>query len=424
MQIAGKGLKAAFDSASQGQDSQASLHEHSTSKNAFTTSIDDETGNVKIKALPYTQNPKLRYVTTRQDYFENGIIGEIRKPTKNTKKQNARRSVGADKFPNKKPSSQNVSKSNSKHNMEMTPFSMRYALLKFHLYHSKNTSVERHQITEDSLINSPILMTNFDDTIDALRTNRTQKVPSFLPSIRVSSHQARKLLFENPDYHNHSMHMNRSMIESAGEGADLHNLSVQVISNAKKKSPIPTNRNFRMSMTKISDFTSNDFINDMQNNRRSTGTSGTGTANVENRLIDYKNMKNNRFNNLSVHEQFNLDILGNSDNWGESVHLLSNYSFSQQSDSKKPVTTKYQAVSKHAIVNDSIVTKRRMLNFKRRDQLNYTLQAKGTVGYNSESTYGHNKLKKKIDGALNATHNLDIADVGFKPKQQSNSRLF
>ena len=44
---------------------------------------------------------------------------------------------------------------------------------------------------------------------------------------------------------------------------------------------------------------------------------GTSSSVVQNRLIDYKNVKNNRARNISVHEQFNLEILGNKNSWGE-----------------------------------------------------------------------------------------------------------
>lgn len=62
------------------QKSQSSITE---SNRGITTSRDEETGQVKVRALPYTQNPRLSMAVTRKDYFENGLQGFTKRNVKN-----------------------------------------------------------------------------------------------------------------------------------------------------------------------------------------------------------------------------------------------------------------------------------------------------------------------------------------------------
>jgi hypothetical protein len=110
--IAGKGLKGVFDTTPTA--SKAELHNEESHKDIFATTIDDETGDIKIKALPYTQNPKLSFVTTRKDFLENGMTLNTRKP--NRAKQRSKASM------TKKTSQSNISKqSKNKTTIEVSP---------------------------------------------------------------------------------------------------------------------------------------------------------------------------------------------------------------------------------------------------------------------------------------------------------------
>jgi hypothetical protein len=57
------------------------------SDRGITTSRDEETGQVKVRALPYTQNPRLSIAVTRKDYFENGFQGFTKRDVKNLLKK-------------------------------------------------------------------------------------------------------------------------------------------------------------------------------------------------------------------------------------------------------------------------------------------------------------------------------------------------
>lgn len=72
------------------------MNEQASAKEIISTTIDDETGNVKIKALPYVNNPKFMYATTRKDYIEHGVsVGP-----KSLKKLNKKRSTKTAKMSN------------------------------------------------------------------------------------------------------------------------------------------------------------------------------------------------------------------------------------------------------------------------------------------------------------------------------------
>jgi hypothetical protein len=86
--IMGKDLKA-IQSIDQNDDSQSQTS-IADSNIGVKTTRDEETGQVKIKALPYAKNPKLTMALTRKDYFENGISAvTTRKAKKIITKKNA-----------------------------------------------------------------------------------------------------------------------------------------------------------------------------------------------------------------------------------------------------------------------------------------------------------------------------------------------
>jgi predicted XRE-type DNA-binding protein len=86
--IMGKDLKA-IQTIDQNDCSQSQISIADSSIGIKTTR-DEETGQVKLKALPYTKNPKLTMALTRKDYFENGISAvTTRKVKKHNTKKNA-----------------------------------------------------------------------------------------------------------------------------------------------------------------------------------------------------------------------------------------------------------------------------------------------------------------------------------------------
>lgn len=129
----------------------------------------------------------------------------------------------------------------------------------------------------------------------------------------------------------------------------------------------------------------------------------TSKSVASDRLVDYKNLKNTRFENMSVNDKFNLDILNNSTNWGEYV----------ASRDSKPKTTKYSNhMNKNVIQEQLLLTKRRVLNHKRKDFWNLKLQNRTSLPPPPMGkTYGHGILAKKIFGESGIPRDLNVTDL-------------
>lgn len=137
-----------------------------------------------------------------------------------------------------------------------------------------------------------------------------------------------------------------------------------MIPNGKKlTSPIPQARVFKLGISKEV----KGIITGEQtlNTRRSIRSN---RSNLSDRVVNYQNSENAQFEQIMVPEQFNL----NNPSWGEAVSATGNR--------PKPGTTKYSNnISKHAANQDFLVTKRRVLNHKRRDFWNFNLSTKTSL---------------------------------------------
>lgn len=86
----------------------------------ITSSKDEETGWTKIKALPYTYNPKLDNATTRKEYQEHGVRSSSKKTIKSLlRNKNKNRSVDMSYLNNK-----GIPKRTSRDNVSVTPMEM------------------------------------------------------------------------------------------------------------------------------------------------------------------------------------------------------------------------------------------------------------------------------------------------------------
>lgn len=162
------------------------------------------------------------------------------------------------------------------------------------------------------------------------------------------------------------------------------NMSMIVPNSSKYVSEIPSNR--ELDKPKL-----------LENTRRSTdigyrtkNSFNTSKSVASDRLVDYKNMKNNRHHNLSTHEQFNAEIINNTSSWGE-------YAGNGNSKTILKMGKYGNAMMKHSLVPDLLVTKRRVLNHKRRDFWNWSLADKQSLPPPPMGkSYGHGILSKKI----------------------------
>lgn len=345
VEIIGANLKINIPETQSNENSQTNLHSPHAGK-GITTTRDDETGLVRAKALPYTFNPKLLVTTTRKDYLENGIVGKSHSMMKNYLKTK-----------NKSKHNYNHSHQESKERLE---------------HHKPNSRINTDRIDAELHFTSqqtPIQTTSIEETIDLLKSNRIKKPFEFLPSIRISSQQARKLLYEQNDMKS----PNQSVIDYASsninqEGRKRLNMSMIISSKSKLTSQIPSNRDNWLTKSKI--FEQQVKTRDVRDSFRESVVSSN--SEINDRLVDYKNDKNKRRNNLSIHEQFNQDILENSDTWGDYI--------SKTKGEIKPKTSKYSSYfSKHSQYGDFMMTKRRVLNKKRRDFWNLSINDKRAV---------------------------------------------
>ena len=103
--------------------------------------------------------------------------------------------------------------------------------------------------------NLPIDTTNLDGTFDMLASNRAHKMPSFLPSIRINSDKARKLLFNKVDLNQTSakIPMTQSNFNVNKSMNEKHNMSVMVSKGVSLRSPIPTRRSLRIGSREMHD---------------------------------------------------------------------------------------------------------------------------------------------------------------------------
>lgn len=347
VEIIGANLKINIPESNNHEDSQSNLHSPHAGK-GITTTRDDETGLVRTKALPYTFNPRLSVTTTRKDYLENGVVGKTNSMIKNYLKTK-----------NNPQKSKNHSHQTSKERFDR---------------HKSNSRINTDRVELDPHFLSqqtPVQVSSIEETLDLLRTNRLQKPFEFLPSIRISSQQARKLLYDQNDFKSPNQSLNDYSSNNA-VAQDLArkrlNMSMIISSKSKLTSQIPNNNESWLTKSRILD--TQNKTRDVRDSLKESIISSK--SDVADRLVDYKNDKNKRRNNLSIHEQFNQDILENIDTWGDYM--------SKTKGDNKPKTSKYGGYfSKHSQYNDFMMTKRRTLNKKRREFWNLSTSDKRAV---------------------------------------------
>jgi hypothetical protein len=233
---------------------------------------------------------------------------------------------------------------------------------------------------------SPIRDSELIDSLEE-STQRSLRPFSFLPSIKVNSKKADGLLFDqlelqeslntkiNKDDLNQSMDVYRKQ---------RINMSMIFSGTSKLTSALPSNRGAEkdklLGMSKRR--------SEIGHRLRSSFAASNSVA--SDRLIDYINMKNTRMNNMSMHEQFNLDILNNPTSWGE--HTAGR---NERSNNK---SMKYSSnMQKHSMYPDTLVTKRRVLNHKRKDFWNLSLSNKQSLPPPPMGrSYGHGILANKL----------------------------
>lgn len=255
---------------------------------------------------------------------------------------------------------------------------------------------------------SPENLANLEDSYEEYETNRTQKPLSFLPSIKMSSKQAHRLLFDPRELNEAAQ--NRSLIDYTNNEPISGNLpyrkrlnmSLLIPNGTKRTSAIPGKHDFILNNAK--DYEINTGRTDYQpQTRRSVGASKSVASD---RLIDYQNHKNARMQNMSVTEQFNLDILNNLGSWGEKV----------SASVQKPKTSKYaNQMNKHSPNNNFMLTKRRVLNHKRKDFWNLKLNDRTSLPPPPMGkSYGHGILTQKIAKAQPIEDTLDVTEISTR----------
>ena len=234
---------------------------------------------------------------------------------------------------------------------------------------------------------SPAKTSEFTDNLLEATTQRTQRANSFLPSIRIGSNNARKLLFES----NESMsgYSNKLSLHADLPPKERFNMSMMVPNGSKLTSAPLEMGKFNINNAKGL-YASNrkSLIND-----RTYSSNTMNNSVVSDRLVDYKNQINTRRHNMSMHEQFNLEILTNPIAWGEQIP--------GKIQDNKPHTSKYKSKLKknlYVATENLLVTKRRVLNHKRKDFWNLNLQNKTTLPPPPlGQSFGHGILSTKIN---------------------------
>lgn len=237
--------------------------------------------------------------------------------------------------------------------------------------HNSNNYLNTDRTDKNHLFsqNNTIQNEAFEDTIDVLNSNRTHRPLMQFPSSKISNYQARKLLVESNDV----IKNNQSYFDFSLDDVNLHrkpnlNETMTIPNNPKITVQVPNSRDSWLSKSKAMRYQKRslevrDQFRDSIMSMRSDATD---------RLVDYKNQKNLRKSNLSTHEQFNLNILVKADNWGEQL----GFTDSEQ----KPKTSKYSGnFSKHSALGNFLVTKRRVLNQKRREFWNASANEKHSL---------------------------------------------
>lgn len=234
---------------------------------------------------------------------------------------------------------------------------------------------------------SPAKTSEFTDNLLEATTQRTQRANSFLPSIRIGSNNARKLLFDPNE--SLSGYSNKLSLHADLPPKERFNMSMMVPNGSKLTSAPLEMGKFNLNNAKgFNASNRKSLVND-----RTYSTNNMNKSVVSDRLVDYKNQINTRRHNISMHEQFNLEILTNPTAWGEQI--------SGKMPDNKPHTSKYKSkLQKNLYVatENLLVTKRRVLNHKRKDFWNLNLHNKTTLpppplGH----SFGHGIMSTKIN---------------------------
>ncbi|CAI2387005.1 unnamed protein product [Moneuplotes crassus] len=300
----------------------------------ITTSRDDYTGMVKVKALPYVSNPRLHMALTRKQYFENGIDNLSQRTLKKFEKKN------------KKLDGMNLNKNVKTDNFETAQHSS-----KRDMHGAQNPGTGR--LTQDQ---TSLEVSHIGSSIEDLGLNDSLDNTAFLPSIRLKSQKLRKLLVEDKDVSNENA--NKSII--GGENYEKisvrrrFNMSMLIPSATKLTSPAPVQGSFRGHHSKMAAYLEGSA--DRLKNKRSESSQYSGIAD---RLIDYQQNKNARMMNLSTHEKFNIDILTNPNSWGEAVG-------EHKKDSTQSLPRKAKNFGKSSILNEIYANKTKILGQKQR----------------------------------------------------------
>ena len=96
--------------------------------------------------------------------------------------------------------------------------------------------------------------------------------------------------------------------------------------------------------------------NNYSNNTRRSVSSNNSVH--SDRIVDYQKNKNTRLKNLSLHEQFNLDIMNNLPSWGSAMGSSSK---AKTSNTKFPVK-----MDKKSLLDEILRNKSRAINQKQR----------------------------------------------------------
>lgn len=249
------------------EHSQSNLS-HPNDHKGITTVKDENTGLVRTKALPYTCNPKLHSTTTRKDYLESGIANKpqslLRKLIKAKHKHDAGQKHDV-------AHSNEVSIQNSHHNKSLG-----------HLHSDRNDQTSFFTSNQ-----TPVQTSNFEETLEIVESNRTHRPFAFLPSIRVSSQQARKLLYDPRDLQSNRVSTNYMKDAQTSDRLSIRtklNLSMAVPNHSKLTSPIPSSREILYTKTRKPEH-GNSL---MQKLRQSLSSMNSGGLDI---CVDYKNDK-------------------------------------------------------------------------------------------------------------------------------------
>ena len=247
-------------------NTQDNLNDSSNKNKNVLATKDDKTGMIRAKGLPYTYNPKLSITTTRKEFYENGIVGvKANRTMKNFLKSKH-------KF------SHSLSHTSTDGKLD-DPYT------KSHL--NTNRTDNYHFLSQNNTIQNE----GFEETIEVLNTNRTNRPLVQFPSSKLSNYQTKKLLLESNDI----ITNNQSYFDFSLDDMNLNtktnlNASMAISNNPKITIQMPNSRDSWLSKSKI-----------VRSQKRSLEVRDqfrdsilSMRSDITDRLVDYKNNKNLR----------------------------------------------------------------------------------------------------------------------------------